>query len=58
MCKSDDMVSIKQWNIYILLDLYYNWAPEPIITHLLSVLVKSYQHAAIAPGEKASSSSS
>ena len=32
MCQSDDLVSIKQWGIYILLDHYYNGAPEPIIT--------------------------
>ena len=47
MCQSDDIVSIKQWDIYILLDLYYNGAPEPIITQLLSVLVNSYHHAGI-----------
>ena len=44
MCQSDDIVSIKQWDIYILLDLYYIGAPEPIITQLLSVLVNSYHH--------------
>ena len=41
MCQSDDIVSIKQWGIYILLDHYYNGTPEPIITLLLSVLVGS-----------------
>ena len=51
MCQSDDIVSIKQWDIYILLDLYYNGAPEPIITQLLSVLVNSYHYAGIAPGK-------
>ena len=29
MGQSDDIVSIKQWDIYILLDPYYNGAPEP-----------------------------
>ena len=48
MCQSDDLVSIKQWGIYILLDHYYNGAPEPIITQLLSVLVNSYHQAGIA----------
>ena len=48
MCQSDDIVSIKQWGIYILLDHYYNGAPEPIITQLLSVLVNSYHHVGIA----------
>ena len=32
MFQSDDIVSIKQWDIYILLDLYYNGAPGLIIT--------------------------
>ena len=47
MCQSDDTDTIKQWDIYILLDLYYNGAPVPIITQLLSVLVNSYHHAGI-----------
>ena len=41
MCQSDDNVSIKKWDIYMLLDLYYNGAAEPIVKQLLSVLVNS-----------------
>ena len=37
--KYDDIVSIKQCGIYILLGNHYNGTPEPIITQLLSVLV-------------------
>ena len=44
MGQYDDIVSIKQWGIYILLDHYYNVAPEQIITQSLSVLGNSYPH--------------
>ena len=39
--QSVDIVSIKQWGIYILVVHYHNEAPEPIITQLLCVLVWS-----------------
>ena len=58
MCQSDDIVSIKQWDIHILLDLYYNGAPEPMITQLLSVVVNSYHHARTPPSKGCGSSSS
>ena len=33
-------MSIKQWDIYILLNLYYNGAPEPIITKVIECVSK------------------
>ena len=33
--QSDDIVTIKQWGMYILLVHYYNGTPEPITAQLL-----------------------
>ena len=39
--QSDDIVTIKQWHIYILLANNYNETAEPIITQMLRVVVSS-----------------
>ena len=35
--QSDDIVSIKQWDIYMLLANQYNGTPEPIITNSTTI---------------------